>query len=651
MNSAFLARSVGPLLVGLWIGACPAQDQAAPQVLAPFYSPAEYTAPRPGSYELPSLGRAADGEVLDTSGRATRLHRQMGDGKVVLLSFIYSTCSDINGCPLATAVMHSILHKLNAEPGVRERLRLISLSFDPVFDTPEVMALYGAALGEQGDWRFLTSASWQRLEPILDAYNQSVIRDRDEQGRELPSFSHILRVFLIDPERRIRNIYSVSFLYPDLIISDIKTLLMERPGFGKAGERPALRKVSSLSVPGDYKDGYEDPDYATRSRAVELRSGAPTDLMAFVRNPPLGLPPVPVPENNPIDENKVALGRKLFFDRRLSLNDTFSCAMCHVPEQGFTSNEISTAVGLEGRSVRRNSPTIYNTAYYTRLFHDGREENLEQQVWGPLLAHNEMANPSVGAVLGKIRRIPDYRGLFEQAFGGRGPSMETLGMALASYQRTLVSANSPFDRWRYGGEQAALEPAARRGFELFTGKARCSACHSVGEQHALFTDNLMHNTGLGYRESMGIRPAKEKVVLAPGVVVEVDREIIDSVGEPPPPDLGYYEVTQNPYDRWKYRTPSLRNVALTAPYMHNGSLGSLREVVEFYNQGGVPNPVLDPLMTPLELSEQEVEDLLAFLRSLTGDNVDSIVADAFAAPVGDITRDDPNWAHERAHYD
>jgi cytochrome c peroxidase len=620
-----------------------------PVVLAPFYSGQEYLPPEPGTYELPALGQAADGAVLDSSGQAQRLSDYLGDGKVVLLSFIYSHCTDVNGCPLSTAVLYSIQQKIKDDPWLRKHFRMISLSFDPTYDTPEVMKLYGANFRKDGDWRFLTTSGRAQLQPILQGYHQSVIRDRDAEGKELPSFSHILRVFLIDPQKRIRNIYSVSFLYPELIINDIKTVLMDGTNIKTASMDEAeseLKQVSKLSHPGDYKEGYETGSYETRSEAVDLRKGEPADLLSFVENPPLGLPAVPQPRNNSITRDKVELGRKLFFDRRLSLNHTFSCAMCHIPEQGFTSNELATAVGVEGRSVRRNSPTLYNVAYMTRLFHDGREDTLEQQIWAPLLAHNEMANPAVGSVMREIRGLPEYRGLFEQAFDGRGLSMETLGMALASYERVLVSGDSPFDRWHYGGDSTAVSAAAKRGFELFTGKAGCSSCHTVGKDSALFTDNGLHNTGTGYRESMGIRPDKEKVVIAPGVTVEVEREIIDAVALPPLPDLGLYEVTQNPSDRWKYRTPGLRNVALTAPYMHNGSLGTLHEVVEFYNGGGVPNELQDPRIRPLGLSEREVDELVAFLESLTGNNVDVIVADAFAAPVGDITKADPHWAHD-----
>lgn len=305
--------------------------------------------------------------------------------------------------------------------------------------------------------------------------------------------------------------------------------------------------------------------------------------------------------------------------------------MCHVPEQGFTSNEQATAVGIEGRTVRRNSPTLYNVAYLDRLFHDGREYSLEQQVWGPLLAHNEMGAPSVGYVVRKVQGLPDYAGLFERAFK-RGPSMETIGMALASYERVLNSGDSPFDRWRYGGKP--LDAAAQRGFGLFTGKAGCADCHRVGEKSALFTDQALHNTGLGYRAAMTGEGAPE-VQVAPGLAFKIDPAALASVSEPKPNDLGLYEITQNPQDRWKYRTPSLRNVALTAPYMHDGSLATLEAVVAFYNVGGVPNENLDPKIKPLNLDAQEQADLVAFLKSLTGSNVEALVADAFAAPVGD----------------
>jgi len=385
--------------------------------------------------------------------------------------------------------------------------------------------------------------------------------------------------------------------------------------------------------PGDFRHGYERSDYQTKSASLQARLGVPADLMLVLNSPPLGLPAIPVPGDNPVTVQKVQLGRRLFFDRRLSANNTLSCAMCHIAEQGFAQTELKTPVGIEGKSVRRNAPTIYNTAYFGRLFHDGREFSLENQVWGPLLAGNEMGNLSIGAVIRRIESLAEYDGLFELAFA-RGPDMQTVGMALASYERTLVSGDSPFDRWHFGQDQSAMSESAQRGFVLFSGKAGCIACHTVEQEFALFTDDAFHNTGIGYYATMRPADAELVVLLAPGQAKRLDTDILQSTGTERFRDLGRYEVTGSPDDRWRYRTPGLRNIALTAPYMHDGSLPTLRDVLLFYNQGGVPNEVLDPLIRPLDLNDAEIEDLLGYLRSLTGSNVDVLVSDAFAAPVG-----------------
>lgn len=598
--------------------------------LAPGYGNLSYVLPAPGSYRLPPMGRAADGNVLDSSGKTLKLHELLGD-KIVLLSFVYSTCSDVNGCPLATAVLHKIKRRLAKEAEIAAQLRLITLSFNPEHDTPAMMAKYGEALQTPGvDWRFLTTASEADLQPILDGYRHSVQKVYDAEGNNTGTYTHVLRVYLIDRDKQIRNIYSVSFLHADTLINDIKTLLGARPE--QAAEKTIAKPASYRA--GDDKSAYESAAYQTHALAMKERQGKAIDLLALARKPMLGLPRLPVPQDNPLSAAKISLGRKLFYDRRLSLNKTFSCAMCHIPEQGFTSNEMATAVGVEGRTVRRNSPTLYNVAYLTRLFHDGREATLEQQAWAPLLAQNEMANPSIGYVLETIEQDADYRKLFQKAFG-KGPSMETVGMALASYERTLNSAASPFDRWYYGKDDKALDQRARLGFKLFTGKARCSACHTLGERFALFTDNAFHNTGIGYAGAMGDAAGKQRVQIAPGAFVEVDRQVIASVSGNKSNDLGRYEVTQRPEDRWAYRTPSLRNVALTAPYMHDGSLQTLADVVRFYDTGGHANENLDPLIKPLGLTGDEQAALEAFLQSLTGSNIEELVGDAFAAPVGD----------------
>jgi len=347
----------------------------------------------------------------------------------------------------------------------------------------------------------------------------------------------------------------------------------------------------------------------------------------------LGLPALATPADNPVTPAKVALGRKLFFDRRLSPNRTMSCAMCHVPEQGFTAHELATPVGIEGRSVRRNAPTVLNVAFQKRLFHDGREISLEYQIWGPLLARNEMGNPSIGYVIERIRSLGEYDGLFEAAFDGNGVSAERIGAAIASYERTLVAGDSRFDRWRYAGDASALSETERRGFELFVAKGRCAACHLIGERDALFTDHGFHNTGVGWRRTFEI-PDRTRVELAPGVVAELDRRTVASFSEAPAKDVGRYEITLDPKDRWAYKTPSLRNVALTAPYMHDGSIATLEAVIEFYDRGGSDNPEKSPLLVPLGLTAEERGALAAFLRALTGSRVQALVDDARAAPVG-----------------
>jgi cytochrome c peroxidase len=368
---------------------------------------------------------------------------------------------------------------------------------------------------------------------------------------------------------------------------------------------------------------------SAQSRAVETIGGEPAALLAQLKQPPLGLPAMSWPANNPPTSAGISLGRKLFFDRRLSFNHTLSCAMCHIPEQGFTHNEMRTPVGLEGRFVKRNAPALYNVGYRQHLFHDGREFSLENQVWQPLLKVNEMANPSIGHVIETLRGAPDYQGLFEAAFD-EGPSVTTIGMALASYQRALVSANSPFDRYYFAGEQGALSASAKRGMALFFDHG-CSACHTIGKQSALFSDGGFHDTGIGFHRSMRRTAPAAAVRLAPGV------ELIPSVTFelPPDNDLGRYEATGVAADRWLYSTPSLRNIALSAPYMHDGSLPDLAAVVDFYNAGGLPHPGLDARLKSLELNRGQRQDMVSFLESLTGSNTEVLRRDARATAIGD----------------
>lgn len=352
-----------------------------------------------------------------------------------------------------------------------------------------------------------------------------------------------------------------------------------------------------------------------------------------ILSPQTGLPPVPYPEDNPPTVEKIELGRKLFFDRRLSVNKTMSCAMCHVPEQAFANWEILTAVGVEGRSGKRNSPTSLNVAFYEDLFHDGRDPTLETQYLVPLTAHHEMANPSAGLVIALLNSLPEYGMMFEAAFEAPA-SIDRMGMALATYQRSLTAANSPFDRWYYAGDDTAMDVAAQRGFALFTGKAECSSCHLVEEDHALFTDQLFHDTGYGWlREQRRQMPVERAPVqIAPGVFHPMPQTAIDAFIRKREADLGRYEVTENPDDRWRFRTPNLRNVAATRPYMHDGALSSLEDVVAFYNQGGAGHPEQDPRVRPLGLDAGEEADLVAFLKALTSPDLACLAAGARINP-------------------
>ena len=588
-----LAR--GPvLLAALLVGTAPYahETSTAAAVLAPGYSSLQYAAPVAGTYQLPPIEAAADAPFTDSSGQRGTLHALFAQ-HVTLLSFIYTQCDDVNGCPLATFVMAQIAKGLTADPRIGPNLRLISFSFDPNRDTPEALERYARQFRSPGiDWKFVTSPDTATLARTLNAYQQSV----QQIGGH--AYSHILRVFLIDKAKKVRNIYSTSFLHADTVAADIQTILREESATADGTMPDATLQASSNAGP--------------------------------MEDPRLGLPPRRAPE---AAAPKIALGERLFFDPRLSLNHTISCAMCHVPAQGFTANELATPVGIGGRTVKRNAPTLLNVGQLSRLFFDARESRLEQQVWGPLLAPNEMGNPSIGYVVDNLTDWPQYRGLFEAAFGS-GPTMVNIGQALAAYERTLIAGGSPFDRWYYGKDVKALAPAAQRGFDIFRGKGHCSACHTINKKWALFTDEKLHNTGLGFLASMskGARESRRHIV--PGTTIDYTLAVAENAADAPLTDLGRYEITQNADDRWKFRTPTLRNIALTRPYMHNGTLSSLEDVVNFYNRGGIKNDRLDPLIRPLGLSAEERTDLVAFLNSLTSPAVDALADRARRVAIG-----------------
>jgi cytochrome c peroxidase len=325
--------------------------------------------------------------------------------------------------------------------------------------------------------------------------------------------------------------------------------------------------------------------------------------------PPLGTAPLVSPA-------RAALGRALFFERRLAVNGTLSCAMCHLPEQGFTARELRTSVGMEGVSLRRNAPTLLNVAYVPALFHDGRARSLEQQALMPMLHPDEMANPDMRSLLQRVARWPAYRPLFRRAFGSPEPSASRMARALAAYQRTLLAGDSRFDRWRYGGQPEALTAQQRQGFALFQSLG-CIGCHPVGERHALFTDHGFRNIGTQAR-SEASRQRDVHVELIPGQATTMTQAELARVGVADAPDLGRQEVTRRAEDARAYRTPSLRNVALTAPYMHDGSLATLDEVLDHYAAGGWPaDPRQDPRIRPFTLDRAGRDALIAFLHSLT----------------------------------
>ncbi len=324
-------------------------------------------------------------------------------------------------------------------------------------------------------------------------------------------------------------------------------------------------------------------------RPAAKPTGTPIEIVA-----PLGLPPVPIPADNPPTAETVALGRRLYYDTALSVDSTISCASCHDPKFGFSDGK-QFSDGVRQQKGNRNSSTVFNAAYYTTQFWDGRAASLEQQAEGPVANPVEMGN-TLTAVEQKLNADPSYRAEFKKAWGADVITYEMVEKSIASFERTVVSGNSPFDRYMYGGDKKALSASAQRGLEVFRNRKKgdCAECHTIGEKYALFTDNKFHNLGVGVKLTIN--------------------------GEAELTDLGRFKVTGVEADKGAFRTPSLRNIALTAPYMHDGSHKNLKEVLDFYIGGGNSNPYRDKEIHPLDfLTRQEIADLTAFLMSLTGE--------------------------------
>jgi cytochrome c peroxidase len=327
-----------------------------------------------------------------------------------------------------------------------------------------------------------------------------------------------------------------------------------------------------------------------------IPNGLPSDLWQIL-----------VPSDNPVTDDKVALGRALFFDKRLSKDGTVACATCHDPAFGFAERK-PVAEGVGGRMGARNTPTILNAVFNEAQFWDGRSATLEEQAKGPFVNPVEMGFATHDEVLSVVRSIPEYRDAFRAAFG-REATLDDLAAAIATFERTVLSGDAPFDRFIAGaGDDSAIPAAARRGWFLWNSRARCHTCHPFSAATPNFSDNKFHNTGVGAKGRDYAALAREAA----------GRTADDLARSPGTSELGRWIVTRQTRDLGSFKTPGMRDVARTAPYMHDGSLATLHDVVDFYDRGGEPNARLDPLMAPLKLSDRDKLDLIAFMDALTG---------------------------------
>jgi len=344
--------------------------------------------------------------------------------------------------------------------------------------------------------------------------------------------------------------------------------------------------------------------------------------LAAQPGPMLGLPPLPVPADNPQTPDKVALGEKLFNDKRFSSTGTVSCATCHDPNKGF-GDALKTSKGIRDLTGTRNAPTVINAAYFARQFWDGRSPDLEDQSQHPFVNPVEMGLKDHDPIISIVTSNQDYVQAFIKAFGisAEQITMEHVKKAIAAFERTIVGGNSPFDRYWYGGEKTAMTPAAIRGFDVFLNKGRCVSCHAIEQGYALFTDNRFHNIGVGVnRIQADIPKLAPEFLKAKARGIDVDKRVLS---DPRSSELGRFAITDSMDDIGSFKTSTLRNIALTAPYMHDGSLATLQEVVDHYNNGGITRPT-DPVndflsggIRPLDLTEGEKADLVAFLEALT----------------------------------
>jgi len=311
-----------------------------------------------------------------------------------------------------------------------------------------------------------------------------------------------------------------------------------------------------------------------------------------------------------------ALGEKLFNDKRLSADDSIACATCHDPAKGFSDHRgnSATSAGVQDQHGQRNAPTVLNAMFQASQFWDGRAPKLEDQAKLPILNPVEMGQKTPEDVVAKVAKIPEYADAFKSLFQ-RDPTYDDIAAAIAAFERTQYSGNAPFDHF-IAGDKQAISDQAQRGFALFQGKGRCTACHAANGVASLFSDQKFHNIGIAaHKQNFAELARKAFAILKTGDMKQIDELALQTSYS----ELGRFLVTKNSADIGAFKSETLRNIGITAPYMHDGSLATLWDVMDHYNKGGVPNPFLDGGMQRLALSEAEIDDLVAFLFTLTDD--------------------------------
>jgi cytochrome c peroxidase len=350
---------------------------------------------------------------------------------------------------------------------------------------------------------------------------------------------------------------------------------------------------------------------------TQLQQQGLDKLLATEGGAPKGIDPVIwngvyVPADNTLTPERIALGRKLYFDTHLSRDGTVSCSTCHDVSRGFTDRR-NVSEGVGDHLGRRSSPTTLNAALFQSMFWDGRAPTLEEQAKLPILNPIEMGHPDPASAMRAVGSDPAYKDMFRKAYG-RAPNYDDLGRAIASFERTLIFLDAPFDHYAAGARDA-ISPAAQRGLALFNGKARCVSCHMINSSNPLGTDNLFHNIGVSARtqnfEALAVKALA--ALKENGSVEQLDKLALETDMS----ELGRFVITRNRSDIGAFKTEQVRNVGITAPYMHDGTLQTLWDVVDHYNKGGETNPYLDGGIEPLDLSEDEINDLVAFLFTLT----------------------------------